>query len=379
MPVEIGIWRIDGPKAVSLPNGTLDDEARLERALLDDIKLLGLGDLLILSYQVWTDHHKKIDVLAIDAEGELYVIELKHERTPRDIVAQVLDYGSWARRLGAEEIVQIFESSPLYAGATFEDTFTTHFDVDSLPETLGASYELIIVASELDAGTERIVKYLQEDFRVPLNAVFFRYFQDGPAEYLALSWLVDPVEAESKTKADKRVKPKEPFSAKDYYVCLGEDEARTWEDARRYRFVSAGGGPRYRKAMSLLQPGHTVFVLVPGAGYVAAGVVKEAAVPARKFTVSQNGSTVSILDPSLNPPINAPEMDRDKDNDEMCEYLVRVDWTKAVPKDQGFWEPGLLRIPSTAARLRENPNLAKLREHFGVKEEADSDPTSEVP
>jgi RecB family endonuclease NucS len=45
-----------------------------------------------------TSYGKRIDILAIDAEGTLYVLELKRDQTPRGIVAQLLDYGSRAAR-----------------------------------------------------------------------------------------------------------------------------------------------------------------------------------------------------------------------------------------------------------------------------------------
>jgi hypothetical protein len=31
-------------------------------------------------------------------EGRIHVIELKRDRTPREVVAQILDYGSWVPR-----------------------------------------------------------------------------------------------------------------------------------------------------------------------------------------------------------------------------------------------------------------------------------------
>ena len=36
----------------------------------------------------------RIDLLAMDGEGRLIIIELKKDRIPREIVAQVLDYAS---------------------------------------------------------------------------------------------------------------------------------------------------------------------------------------------------------------------------------------------------------------------------------------------
>lgn len=49
----------------------------------------------MLDRQVETDYGTFIDILALDGEGVRHVIELKRDKTPRDIVAQALDYGSW--------------------------------------------------------------------------------------------------------------------------------------------------------------------------------------------------------------------------------------------------------------------------------------------
>ncbi|QOJ19088.1 MAG: DUF91 domain-containing protein [Phycisphaeraceae bacterium] len=73
-------------------------ESRLETVLAADITVVDPGWLLI-GRQVPTAFGKFIDLLAIDAEGQLIVIELKKNRTPREVVAQLLDYGSWVRNL----------------------------------------------------------------------------------------------------------------------------------------------------------------------------------------------------------------------------------------------------------------------------------------
>lgn len=97
MAVEFGIWRVDdAPVAVAATK--LEDEARLETWLTQDISILGL-DVLVIGRQVTTAFGGIIDLLAIDREGELYVIELKRARTPREVVAQVLDYASWVGEL----------------------------------------------------------------------------------------------------------------------------------------------------------------------------------------------------------------------------------------------------------------------------------------
>jgi RecB family endonuclease NucS len=90
------------------PSSSLDAEKRLEEVLENGIGVLGLDRLLLIGRQVPTRFGKFIDLLALGPSGDLYVVELKRDRTPREVVAQALDYGSWVRELGYDEIAAIF-------------------------------------------------------------------------------------------------------------------------------------------------------------------------------------------------------------------------------------------------------------------------------
>jgi len=74
-------------------------EARLEELVEAEPTILG-QPLLIIGRQVVTSFGKVIDLLAVDADGILHVLELKKDKTPREVLAQILDYGSWVRSLG---------------------------------------------------------------------------------------------------------------------------------------------------------------------------------------------------------------------------------------------------------------------------------------
>ncbi len=272
VPVEFGVWRIEGNKARAMPAVGMSDERRLEDLLADDVDILGLG-VMIVGRQVPTGPGGFIDLLGIDAEGTLYVIELKRQRTPRDVVAQALDYGSWARGLSYEDVKEIFDKSSLYGDVAFEQAYAERFN-GAPGENLNETHRLVIVASELDPSTERIVSYLTEDYGVPMNAVFFRYFRDDETggEYIARSWLIDPNQVEAKATRVSGKRP--PWNGHDYYVTFGPAEVRAWEDGRKYGFVSASGGPRWIKSLQKLSPGDRVFVHSPGNGYVGVGLVK---------------------------------------------------------------------------------------------------------
>ncbi len=352
----MGLWRIIDGGLREVRFDAIDSEARLEDALATNPDLLGL-DIMVVGKQVATAFGKRIDVLGVDQEGVLHVIELKRDRTPREVVAQVLDYGSWVRGLGYDDIVALHDEA---RGVQFEVAFAERFGVNP-PDELNPSHRLYIVASELDASTERIVAYLAEDFRVPINAVFFRYLKDGDAEYLARTWLVDPTEvADSGTRATK-----ETWNGTDFYVSFGEGDHRAWEDARKYGFVSAGGGSWYIKTLSSLFVGARVFVHVPQQGYVGVGKVIETAQPVTEFMVELgDGAQTPILDA----PLAAPGMGEWAHDPERVETIVRVQWLKAIPVEDAIWEQGFFANQNSACKLRNRFTIERLVARFDLDE-----------
>jgi hypothetical protein len=369
MPVEIGIWRID-KGAARVSSSSLDDESRLEDCIEQDISILGLDILLILGRQVFTAYGKRIDIVAIDGDGVLYVIELKKGRTPREVVAQALDYGSWVGKLSADDVAEIYASHTTN-GVGFAEAFRDRFGED-LPETLNESHRLVIVASELDPSTERIVEYLS-DYDIPINVLFFRYFKDGEAEYIARTWLLDPVETEARTKRTRSKRTREPWNGRDFYVSFGASERRSWDDAREYGFISGGGDPWYSRTLNHLEPGHRVFVNIPQTGYVGVGIVTESAQPVKDFVVDVGGKPTPILDLPLR-----ADMARDVDDPEKCEYLVRVRWLETIDPGQAYWQTGMFANQNTACRLTNRFTLEKLYQRFNVSEEDEDAQAAEL-
>lgn len=312
---------------------------------------------MIIGRQVPTRFGKFIDLLALDSQGDVYVIELKRDRTSREVVAQALDYGSWVKGLGYEELAELW-SAHGPAGVDFEAALAERFG-ENLPTEFNTSHQLIIVAAELDASTERIVDYLA-DYAVPINAVLFRYLKDGDVEYLARSWLTSPAETEGRTAKKKR-----PWNGRDFYISFGvnEHDQRRWEDAQRHGFVSAGGGAWYSRTLNALEPGHRVFVHIPCEGYVGVGEVIESAQPVSDFTVMVNGKAIPILD---DPELKATNMAHDVGNPLDDEYVVRVKWVEAQPREDAFWEPGLFANQNSAVKLRHGHTIKRLEEHFGL-------------
>jgi hypothetical protein len=198
---------------------------------------------------------------------------------------------------------------------------------------------------------------------VPINAVFFRYFKEGVNEYITRTWLIDPNQAEAQaTKPSPTKRAKELWNGQDFYVSLGEGIHRAWDDCRKYGFVSAGQGRWYSRTLQILTPGARIFTHVPEQGYVGVGVVQEPAVPVRDFMVQVDGKEMPILEA----PIKAPRMDENADDQELREYLVRVEWLKTVPLSEAIWERGLFANQNSACKLRNKFTLERLTERFAL-------------
>ena len=342
MPIEVGIWRVDH----SLKNiafKEIDLESELQQIIADDISVVD-SRLMVIGREVISEYGGRMDVLAIDGDGNLAVIELKRNQTPREVVAQVLDYGSWIRHLTMDDIAEQYinyqvrflnESTP----RSINDALKKRFG--SVPDTLNSSHRLIIVAGSLDPSTERIVTYLMDQYGVEINAVFVRMFEDDDRKYLTRAWLKEPV-----------VLPAETLSRPgtggewngEFYVSFGVGLHRRWPDAKKYGFISAGGGEWYVNTLRTLQPGNRIWVNVPGTGYVGVGEVVSAAVRFDQFKLSNQGVETPIADVE----VEAPEMF----DQEHSEHIVGVNWTKAVDLHEAVKEIGFFGNQNTVAKPR---------------------------
>jgi hypothetical protein len=131
-----------------------------------------------------------IDLVAVDDEGRC-VIELKRGRTPRDIVAQALDYVSWVAELPDSEVR------------------------DRIARNSGLSFQRGVPKAIRSALPSRAIEHRPTDsnrcdgrrrsddsdrstpdgaIRVDINVVNLSYFSVSEQELLARTWVVDPAE-----------------------------------------------------------------------------------------------------------------------------------------------------------------------------------------
>ena len=161
-------------------------EKELEDWIARNPEILG-SKLLVIDRQRDVTGVGRLDLLCIDEEGRLVIVELKRDRTPREAVAQALDYASW---LDSQEEETIDANASEFLKRPLSDAFSEFFQTD-LPDFSCHNHRIILAAPRLDASAERIINYLAEKYNVDINAVFFRYAKlGGGHEILARSFLV---------------------------------------------------------------------------------------------------------------------------------------------------------------------------------------------
>lgn len=199
MPEEVRLWTVKpGDQLEDIPQSRLELESRIETWLAKDISLLD-RDLLVIGRQVGTDHGGTIDLLCIDRNGDLVIVELKRDQTPRTITAQALDYASWVHELSADRITTI--AAQHLGDDGLAKAFSKRFGVD-LPDALNGDHRMIVVGSEIDAASERIITYLNDVHGVNINAATFQFFRTaGGQELLARVFLITPEQAEQRSQA----------------------------------------------------------------------------------------------------------------------------------------------------------------------------------
>ena len=94
---------------IEIGRAALDLESRLQEWLARDISILDPA-LLVIGREVDTDFGGFIDILCIDAAGDIVIVELKRDRTPREVTAQTLDYAAWVVGLSNDRVTSIADS-----------------------------------------------------------------------------------------------------------------------------------------------------------------------------------------------------------------------------------------------------------------------------
>lgn len=355
MAISQKIWSLDDKR--QLTEAELVSEKELEDFLCEHMEVLH-PDWLLIGRQVRTAAGKYMDLLCMDHDGDLIVVELKKDLTPREVTAQVIDYASCVAELKLEELAELYLE---FSGrtATLNEAYKNKFGAALDENSVNQNVKMVVVAAKMDDSTERIIRYLRTKYEVDINILFFQIFSHENKRLLSRVWFGEDVEEQ--LPAPKSVRSWN----QEYYVSFGV-ENRRWEDARKYGFISAGGGLWYIKTLKFLEPGDRVWVNIPHTGYVGVGIVKEEVKPARDVRFDIDGNQLGF--PQLK--LKGSYLKEDEDP-EKAEHVVKVEWIKTVSESEAVKELGFFGNQNTVCRPRDqkwNYTVDRLKAVWGIED-----------
>ena len=211
------IVRKIGKKFENIHETNFDLENKLQDLIHEDqiMKKIKLGPdddvgLVTLSRELESGSGP-IDVLAVDQQGDIYIIETKLKKNPdrRKILAQIMDYaGAMWNRFGDfntfEYQLQQHNSTSKHNGAisgkslsdiiddaiNLEDSpFTNESDRDTIVKNMqdnfkSGEFKFITVWDKLESELSNTINYLNEKTSITIYAVTFEYYKNNDLEVL---------------------------------------------------------------------------------------------------------------------------------------------------------------------------------------------------
>jgi len=204
MATQIKAWQIVDNKLL-LVQTTLEKEGKtepydLEEWIASNPEILG-QDIVVIGRQVLT-RSGPLDLLGIDKVGNLVIIELKRDRLPRDVIAQVIDYASDIAIWGIDKISEL---SVKYSGKSLEDVFSEYFpDVDLESLNVNESQRIVLVGFSIDSALERMIGWLSESYGVNINALLLSYIKTTGGDELLTQTAIIPEEIDQENIKKKK-------------------------------------------------------------------------------------------------------------------------------------------------------------------------------
>ena len=141
--------------------------------------ILEEGRVMIIGRQVQTDLGGSIDLLGFDREGNVVVVELKRDRTPRDVVAQALAYAAYAERLDVDALAGILREYHDDESLDLAEHHRWYFGVDQAEAVaFNKDQRIVIIGQQVSPEIRQTALFLGSK-GIQVTCVEFTFFQDA--------------------------------------------------------------------------------------------------------------------------------------------------------------------------------------------------------
>ena len=365
---------------VPIGQRTLQDQSIWERRDLQKVLRKSLQELLpevlILAEEFcdWDDSKRRIDLLGIDRDANLVVIELKRGETGSYMELQAIRYAAMVSTMTFDQAVSAFASSDSDFDEPSARAKLLEFLSWDEPNEDDFAQDVRLVLFSEDFAKELSSSILWLNGKgLDITCFKMSCFEVAGKTLLDFQQIIPLKEAEEYQVRVREKQQKEQSSRKskipwngECYANFGDHDTRSWEDARKYGFISAGGGAWYTRTLGLLSEGDRVWVNQPGIGYLGVGLVSGPATRLENFDVeTDEGSTPYLEVSEVRDELIAQRADPDA-----TEVFVPIEWIATVDIDSAVNEKGLFGNQNSAAKPRTESwpyTIRVLKEKLGVE------------
>ena len=102
-----------------------------------------------------------IDLLGLDRQGNVVVVELKRDRTPRDAISQALEYATFAADLDAQRLEAMLRSYRKNESLNLTEFHRKYFNFDHDDiVSFNEDQRIVIVGQQITPGIKQTVEFL---------------------------------------------------------------------------------------------------------------------------------------------------------------------------------------------------------------------------
>lgn len=166
----------------------------LQRLLMKRIEVIG-NDLLVIAeeYSLFQDSRRRIDILAVDHDGNLVVIELKRTEDGGHMELQALRYAAMVSTVTLDHLIQVFSDSHSTTLPEARATILDWFDepLDELPNRV----RIVLVSADFSAEITSTVLWLNENYAMDISCFRIVAYKLDAAVLLDLQQIIPLPEA----------------------------------------------------------------------------------------------------------------------------------------------------------------------------------------
>lgn len=365
------IYLIRADKIEPLPETSFEERGIREREDLQRLLRENIGvvapDVLVIAEEFgeWVESKRRIDLLAIDKNGNLVVFELKRSNDSPHQELQAIRYAAMVSSMTFARATDVFQTYLDDTGQDAREKLLEFLGWDEpREEDFAREVRIVLVAADFGKELTTAVLWLNER-DLDIRCVRMKPYANGGQTLIDVQQVVPLPEAEEymvrvrEKAATVRVAARDGEDTGYWFMNTGDSgnpTSRSWEACSEYGFMAAGGGEQYRRAIRRLKVGDKLFAYLSGHGYVGFGEVTAESEPFNNFVPEGQ------REPLPNLPLTRNCEEERTTNPEQLFLCVKVRWIKVFERAQAALKD--LYYIGTLNKIRQPERVVELLRTF---------------